>query len=128
MISKLATLISKFIFQVKGSSVCPKPFSSSEAGNLNLTAFSRAAAVSEFVDQNVLFCGGRNTDGDVMNDCMIYKTKSDSWDTHSQLLSAREESASAVVAGQVSVKSNFKEIIGFSRLYLFISRCTFLVD
>ena len=40
-----------------------------------------------------------------MDDCMIYKAKSDSWDTHSQLLSAREESASAVVAGQVSFSS-----------------------
>ena len=75
--------------------VCPKPIAS------NITSVGRGAAVSEFVNGDVLLCGGRDTNNRVLNTCMGYHMSSNNWESHSLLIDYREESASVVVAGQV---------------------------
>jgi len=82
---------------VKGGVVCPKPIAS------NVTSVGRGAAVSEFVNGDVLLCGGRDTNNRVLNSCMGYQMDSDNWKSHSQLIDFREEAASVVVAGQMYI-------------------------
>ena len=123
-----------------------------------MTSVGRGAAVSEFVNGDVLLCGGklksccikflwqnvnfsdqflllgRDTNNRVLNSCMGYQMDSDTWKSHSQLIDFREEAASVVVAGQV--KQYFLDLLPKIFILVIIKllflklpfRCTYLVD
>ena len=52
---------------------------------------SRAGAMTDMLEEEVLLCGGRDTEGRVRDDCLAYNFSSNSWSDHSLMLSAREE-------------------------------------
>ena len=50
---------------------------------------ARAGASTDMVGDEVLLCGGRDTDGTVRDDCLSYNFTSNTWDDHSLLLAPR---------------------------------------
>jgi len=64
---------------------------------------ARGGAVSETLGDLVLFCGGRDTEGTIRDDCINYNITSSMWEYHSTLESPREEGASAVVGGKMFI-------------------------
>ena len=62
---------------------------------------SRAGAMTDMLEEEVLLCGGRDTEGRVRDDCLAYNFSSNSWSDHSLMLSAREEASCTVVGDKM---------------------------
>jgi hypothetical protein len=43
---------------------------------------ARAGAISQYVNQVVLFCGGRNEATGIHSDCLVYNPTKDKWKRH----------------------------------------------
>ena len=91
----------------------------------NVTSVGRGAAVSEYVGGEVLLCGGRDNNNQVLDSCMGYNLAYDKWETRSLLAEPREEAASVVVAGEVS--KNLYLIVLFTVVILFRCHYYFLL-
>jgi len=64
---------------------------------------ARGGAVSELVGEDVLLCGGRDTEGAIRDDCIAYNITSGAWSAHSILTAPREEAACTVVGGNMFI-------------------------
>jgi len=64
---------------------------------------ARGGAVSHMVADQVLLCGGRDTEDTVRDDCISYNITTNTWSEHSTLLEAREEGACTVVDGDMYI-------------------------
>lgn len=59
-------------------------------------SLARAGALAMYVDQKVLFCGGRNM-VDVHKDCLQYEPMADKWSYHSDMAVSRDEAGMALI-------------------------------
>ena len=93
----------------------------------NVTSVGRGAAVSEYVGGEVLLCGGRDNNNQILDSCMGYNLAYDKWESRSLLAEPREEAASVVVAGEVGILRKLryirKDILTLSRP---LFRCIYL--
>ena len=70
---------------------------------------SRAGAMTEMLTEEVLLCGGRDTDGTIRDDCMSYNFTSNTWSEHSLLLTPREEASCTVVNNKMFILGGIVE-------------------
>ena len=63
----------------------------------------RAGAVSHYIPDNVLLCGGRSVTNSVLSDCLQYDLESEEWSTHSAMSEPREESTMAMLGSQIYI-------------------------
>ncbi|TRY74923.1 hypothetical protein TCAL_07513 [Tigriopus californicus] len=71
-------------------------------------SLARAGAISQFVGDKVLYCGGRNGHG-VHTDCLAFHPKNNTWAHHSNMVRAREEATSVVIGTAVFVMGGIDE-------------------
>ena len=64
---------------------------------------ARAGAMTDTVGDEILLCGGRDTEGTIRDDCMSYNYSSNTWAEHSLLLAPREEASCTVVADKMFI-------------------------
>ena len=64
---------------------------------------ARAGAMTDTVGEEILLCGGRDTEGTIRDDCMSYNYSSNTWAEHSLLLAPREEASCTVVADKMFI-------------------------
>ena len=53
-------------------------------GHSTNVSLARAGAVSEYVAEKVVFCGGKNGEG-IHDDCLLYDPSTDKWERHSRM-------------------------------------------
>ena len=70
---------------------------------------ARAGSMTDALEDSVLLCGGRDTDGNIRDDCLSYNISSNTWAEHSLLLSPREEASCTVVGGKMFVLGGIVE-------------------
>lgn len=70
---------------------------------------SRAGAMTEMLSDEVLLCGGRDTDGTIRDDCMSYNFTTNTWAEHSLLLAPREEASCTVVSSKMFILGGIVE-------------------
>ena len=85
----------------------------------NVTSVGRGAAVSEYVGGEVLLCGGRDNNNQILDSCMGYNLAYDKWESRSLLAEPREEAASVVVAGEVGILRNYTMYVKFLNVIVF---------
>ena len=79
-----------------------------EPDNLQLQV-ARAGSMTDSLSEEVLLCGGRDTDGNIRDDCLAYNITSNTWAEHSLLLAPREEASCTVVGGKMFVLGGIVE-------------------
>ena len=52
-------------------------------------SLARAGAVSEYVGEVVLFCGGKDGVSGMHDDCLVYDPSADEWSEHSRMSGPR---------------------------------------
>ena len=70
---------------------------------------ARAGSMTDSLEDSVLLCGGRDTDGNIRDDCLSYNISSNTWAEHSLLLSPREEASCTVVGGKMFILGGIVE-------------------
>ena len=70
---------------------------------------ARAGSMTDALEDSVLLCGGRDTEGNIRDDCLTYNISSNTWAEHSLLLSPREEASCTVVGGKMFILGGIVE-------------------
>ena len=70
---------------------------------------ARAGSMTDSLADEILLCGGRDTDGNIRDDCLTYNITSNTWAEHSLLLAPREEASCTVAGGKMFVLGGIVE-------------------
>jgi len=89
---------------VDNDQVCKLTLGSSE--DLNVT---RVSAITEYSGDNIILCGGRSENDDVLSSCIKYDLNQNVWAIHSELSSPREEAVSTKVGDSIYIMGGIIE-------------------